>query len=162
MVLETVRKVLETEPRFGDSFEAATFMAAADDNKVLDIAYYRDAVAAFKTINIVASASDRVLRYAFPAGDAVEAALWRNQRTFQRALGLLGPAFEADSLAAAKTRTYKSPKTPRGRHDHGDYLPYRGDREKEDENGWSPQRREILSLLRALSTTRPDVDTWLK
>lgn len=162
VVLETVRKILDIQPEFNDVFHAATFMAAADDNNVLDEAQYRDAVAAFTKITIVASRADRVLKYAFPLGDIVEAALWRNQRTFKRALGLIGPVFKLESEAEAKTLTYKSPKAPRGGHDHGDYLPYRGDKQKEDENGWSPRRREILSLLRVLPTQPPDADGWLK
>lgn len=132
--------------------------AGADDCDVLDRDTYRAALRGVERVVNVASVHDRVLWGAFPFGDAVEAALWRDQRTFRAAIGRRGPRRHGfgDRLVA-----YRS---GRWAHDHGDYLPDFEDSVRDAPDGETrraiARRAAVAELIGTAPEDRTDPNTW--
>lgn len=147
VALETMRMTLEAgRPDVAPAFGSALFMAAADDDDVIDWDYYGAVFDALQNVTVLSSESDATLRNAFPFGDAAEAALWDNQRTFRPALGLSGPRMLAESGFRGKTVWRPIPDA--ARTDHGDYLPQPWTKDASAKNGWTDKRRKVLKLMR--------------
>jgi hypothetical protein len=131
------------------AFDTALFTAGAIPNDCLDLPDFADAVAAFRQVVVVSSLSDTVLSGDFPAGNAVEQALWANDHGSDTALGLVGPKLAEDSKARRKTTWYPIPRTQFQRHN--DYLPRPlGEAAAGWVNGWNDKSVRIAELAQAV------------
>ena len=148
VVLEAVLATLSAQGRFAlPMFDTAIFTAAAVTDQALDLPEFAPAVAAFRRIAVVSSTADSVLSGAFPLGNAVEEALWWNDRGRDVALGLDGPQLSPAAAARGKTVWY-----PQSDHDHGDYLPrpLAPDSPPRYVNGWSDKRLKVAETAQAV------------
>lgn len=150
VALETMRETLASPD--GDrrpDFDTAIFMASADINTVLDRQEYGAVVESLRKISVVSSRSDKVLKWAFPLGNAAEEALWRNRRPLRPALGRTGPKLAADSIACGKTDWRPIPDGDGV--DHGHYLPLPRNAGKggAQQNGWTRKTEKVLTYLHA-------------
>ncbi|HEY4029000.1 MAG TPA: alpha/beta hydrolase [Caulobacteraceae bacterium] len=143
VALETVRATLAGKDSHAlPAFDTAILTAAAVADDILDQADFADTVAAFRRFVVVSSTADKVLAGDFPAGNAVEQALWRDDPGRDEALGLYGPRLKAGSPALAKTTWYRLTD-----HDHGDYVPAPATPAPPFPNGWSAKRELIAELV---------------
>lgn len=94
-------------------------MAAAIENTCL-FQEYADVGSKADAIAVLSSREDKVLRWAFPAGNLVSAALNPTANPLSAALGYAGPR-----SPIGKT-TQSHPIAPADKYDHGDYLPPSG------------------------------------
>jgi enamine deaminase RidA (YjgF/YER057c/UK114 family) len=150
VVMETVQRVVaKAAGKAIPAFDTAVFTAGAIPDDCLDLPDFADAVDAFRQVVVVSSASDTVLSGDFPAGNAVEQALWANDHGSDRALGCDGPSIKADSKARSKTTWYPIPRTDFQRHN--DYLPSPLDPHPTAGyvNGWNDKRVRIGKLAKA-------------
>jgi hypothetical protein len=93
---------------------------AVDDTCLNAQEVYFDVAQAARRTTVLASASDTVLRWAYPAGDLVQSWLFRWKDKAGRALGRRGPRNTAGRLTSAKVRHEQIPDA--ARVDHGDYI----------------------------------------
>jgi hypothetical protein len=146
VVLEAVSRAVLSGPT--PPFELAVLAAAAADQDELDNPRYREGVRAVRRIVVVSSPTDEVLGLAFPAGNIVEAALWRGEKARTKALGRQGPKpLKAGSTAAGKVRWFQiDAPAP---HKHGDYFPapWAGGA---PHPGWSGKRQAFGQFLHAV------------
>lgn len=148
VVLETVLQTLSAQGGHRlPVFDTAIFTAAAVTDQALGLDWYAPAVAAFRRIAVVSSTADEVLGGAFPAGNAVEEALWWNDPGRDVALGLDGPQLAPAAPARAKTTWY-----PQSDHKHADYLPrpLAPDSPPKYANGWSDKRLKVAETAQGI------------
>lgn len=137
------RVILEAIGRLSRRARVACITAAAADFDCLN----RQCAAARRNCDLVvnlASGKDRVLKYAYPAGDLLSDIFGDDDSPFARALGLGGPK----RPYAANVDAYQIPDDDG--HDHGDYLPPSG--ETETPGKWN---RASKFMLRAFRGERP-------
>lgn len=159
VILETLTKFVQrgyTVP----TFDAAIMAAAAANEDVLDDPNYSLGVQALRRIIVVSSMKDSVLANTFPAGNAVEAALWKNDKGSARALGRYGPkALKPDSPAKGKVSWFEVALTADCGHDG--YLPWPWDKAEHPTkpgllaNGWTANRLNFEALLASASAGGP-------
>jgi alpha/beta hydrolase family protein DUF900 len=110
------RVVLEAIKGLGPRARVACITAAAADYDCLDVQCEAARENCDQIVNL-ASNKDRVLKYAYPAGDFLSDILGDDDSPFHRALGLRGPkrpwSTNVDPHRIPDDRDY----------DHGDYLP---------------------------------------
>ncbi len=146
VVLETMSRALahrraDAAPRF----DAAILMAAAADEDILDDPRYARAVQALGRIIVVSSAKDSVLGDIFPTGDAVEAALWSQEKASKRALGFFGPkALKPGSAATGKVQWFAIDRGEDCGHDGYFPWPWKTDIKPD---GWTAQRAKVAGFL---------------
>ncbi len=157
VVLEAVQQTMAQARDKGWTtpvFETAIFTAAATSDEVLDSEFYSDAVDAIGRFVVVSSRADTVLSGAFPLGNAVEQALWRNDPGADEALGRFGPRLKRGSKALGKTAWFDvAGRDATGAsiaQDHGDYLPEPWNAVAGIPNGWSSKRIGIGTLAQAI------------
>lgn len=93
---------------------------AVDDTCLNAEAPYIGVADAARRTTVLASASDKVLKFAYPAGDLVQSWLFRWKDSAGRALGLRGPRNAGGRLTSPKVR-HEQIRTD-ARVDHGDYI----------------------------------------
>lgn len=158
IILDTLARTLpKAAGRRMPIFDAAIMTAPAADEDILDDPRFAAAVAALQRILIVSSMKDSVLRDAFPPGDKVEAALWRNEKPSAYALGAFGPKLKPGSPAAGKVRWF--PIDPAVGQGHDDYLPWPW-KTNQKPNGWTPKRADVASFLHEAFTPGPFAPKW--
>lgn len=124
VVLETITQAVLSGPPPQATFELAILSAPAADQDELDNPRYRAGVKVLERIMVVSSPDDEVLGFAYPAGNIIEAALWRGEKARARALGRHGPkALKPDSPAREKLRWFQIAEGPKDPCLHGDYFP---------------------------------------
>jgi hypothetical protein len=158
VALETMQQTLQLAPIASfraPRFETVVFTAPAVTDEVLDDPDYSAAVGALRRIVVVSSRGDRVLQYAFPAGNEVEQALWPRDPGADDALGRYGPRLRPGSQALGKTEWYEMPlQSDQVPHDynHGDYVPspWQPDPDVSYGNGWTAKHVVIGQLAQAV------------
>jgi esterase/lipase superfamily enzyme len=111
------RLVLEAAANLDRKARMVCLMAAAVDNNALT-SQYRAALANSEHVYVLSSIKDRVLRLAYPVGDALsDLFLGDSDSPFRSALGLNGPR---PGAGATVDDNRIAPQPP---CDHGDYLP---------------------------------------
>ena len=152
VVLETVQRIVT--PRSAGAkipiVDTVVFTAAAVSDDVLDDATYAAAVGAFRRIVVLSSVADETLRWAFPAGEAVERALWFNDRGDDTALGRDGPKLKPNSPARSKISWYSMDTL-----DHSQYLPRPSEPTPGFVNGWSAKSLDVARLAQAIFDDTP-------
>jgi hypothetical protein len=130
------------------------FTAGAASDEVLDDPDYAAAVDAVQNFVVVSSRADTVLSEAFPAGNAVEQALWNNDPGADDALGRYGPRLKPGSKALGKTRWFPMPAAGRDAiyapPNHGDYFPKPWAPVPGYPNGWAEDPVIIGQLSQAI------------
>ncbi|MBV8210519.1 MAG: DUF726 domain-containing protein [Burkholderiaceae bacterium] len=112
------RVVLETASNLDRDIRRLVLMAAAVEDDCLTNEYQEAAVKA-QQIYVLASRSDWVLQYAFPAGNLIGEIIMRGHPYFRAALGREGPALPIDLHQRGGAW-----QIPDGwGYEHGDYLP---------------------------------------
>ncbi|MGF1462782.1 MAG: alpha/beta hydrolase [Maricaulaceae bacterium] len=174
VVLETLRechnKIDKERPRLQmPPVRSAVFMAAADDDDVLDRPdnFYKYALGLIDRIDVIGSADDRVLKTAFRLGDRLETVInlpkrSRKRRSGRPALGLNGPVFRKATPISARTgwraiTGLPQPLDANGAN-HRDYLPQPWQNDGKDTfsddqirraNGFNPTRYAVFQVIRA-------------
>jgi hypothetical protein len=115
------RVVLEALKNLPQPARVACLAAAAINQDCLT-AQYSPAAENCSKIAVLASHSDRTLKYAFPIGDPIADLLHDDHALFESALGYDGPALPAPPQVAAPWQIPDG-KGPGQGYDHGDYLP---------------------------------------
>ncbi|MFT4253198.1 MAG: alpha/beta hydrolase [Caulobacter sp.] len=107
--------VKKNAPRMGQLI----LMAAAADHAVLEWPAYREGLKRFKSVTVLASVEDEVLKDAYPIGDKLEN-FWWGERGSGVALGLEGPRTQTIP-GLPHLMTVRIPADRK--HEHGSYLP---------------------------------------
>jgi len=158
--LETVQNVIKPDGVVGQgratppAFDTAVVTAGAATETVLDSPFYADAIGALRRVVVVSAATDEVLTNWFPAGNAVEKALWKNDPGPNIALGRDGPVLASTSSARGKTDWYVVTDTHSAAGGaitqlHSDYMP-NPEQANRGPNGWTDQREVIAKLTQAM------------
>ncbi|MDP3378797.1 MAG: ATP-binding cassette domain-containing protein, partial [Brevundimonas sp.] len=100
VVLETITQAVLSGPPPQATFELAILSAPAADQDELDNPRYHAGVKVLERIMVVSSPDDEVLGFAYPAGNIIEAALWRGEKARARALEM----FRKVRMPAAEKR----------------------------------------------------------
>lgn len=74
-------------------------------------------------VTVLSSVSDRVLRFAYPAGDLLQGWVYAETDEPGLALGFKGPRHRREADPAARARVHGEPIPEAAGVDHGDYLP---------------------------------------
>lgn len=117
VVMETIRRL--PPGRFAVS-QVCVMAAAIDDFSLAWGKGYRSAVENSRRVTVLASQSDKVLRFAYPAGDFLQSFLFFWKDVAGRALGLRGP--RGRDGAAVPTNVLHTQISDKARVDHGDYI----------------------------------------
>jgi hypothetical protein len=115
VVMETLRRLPEYRVR-----QVCLMAAAIDDSSLADPALYRSAVERASRVAVLASKNDRVLKLAYPAGDALQAFFFA-QDTVDLALGYHGPRSSGERTVPDRVVCEQIPNDRRS--DHGHYIP---------------------------------------
>jgi len=156
VVLESVQQsVMAAQKGFKmPSIDHIIFNAGAASDEVLDDPDYAAAVDAVHNFVVVSSRADTVLSGAFPAGNAVEQALWKNDPGANDALGRYGPRLKPGSKALGKTRWFPMPAAGRDPTytppNHGNYFPTPWTPAQNYPNGWAEDPVIIGQLSQAI------------
>ncbi|HRD29517.1 MAG TPA: alpha/beta hydrolase [Caulobacter sp.] len=155
VALDTLRLVTAdaNAPQVG----TVLLMAAAADDDILDDPRFDGAVRAIERIIVLSSDTDRVLTWAFPPGDVLEAALHQGERPSLHALGKFGPRLKKDSPAAGKVEW----RHHRVVQDHNDYNAWPWNFPSKD-NGWNASRWRTHRFIRraAIDYDPAHPDAW--
>lgn len=116
VVLETIRRL----PRHLMVREVCVAAAAVDDDALNAGGRYVRAADGSRRTTVLASRADRVLAWAYPAGDLVQSWLFAWKDRAGPALGLRGPRPDAEAPTSPKVRVERIP--PAVGVDHGDYI----------------------------------------
>lgn len=116
VVFETIRRL---PPRFMVR-EVCVTAAAVDDVSLNRRGRYAGVADGSRRTTVLASRADRVLTWAYPAGDLVQSWLFAWKEQAGRALGLRGPRQVADDPTSPKVRVEHIPAAIGV--DHGDYV----------------------------------------
>lgn len=162
VVLEAIQQTLARAAQKGyrtPKFDTVLFTAPATSDEVLDDPDYALAVDAVERFVVVSSRADKVLSVVFPAGNAVEQALWANDPGADAALGRYGPRLKVGSKALGKTEWYEIPEgddDPRFNQGHEDYFPWPWQQPPDPgfPNGWSLKRANIGIIAQAVLENR--------
>ena len=96
--------------------------AAIDDDSLAGPAQYRPETTETDRIAVLSSRKDKVLKYAYPAGDLLQAFLfWKDSADL--ALGFHGPRKHGRSESAVPSNVLDQRIAKSRRVGHGDYLP---------------------------------------
>jgi hypothetical protein len=95
--------------------------AAIDDFGLAHPKVYRDATATCRRLAVLASRRDKVLRFAYPAGDLLQAFIFFSKDQSGLALGYHGPRPHLKSPVGANVLHEQIPE--RRNASHGDYVP---------------------------------------
>lgn len=113
------RVVMQTISRLGGPVRRLLIMAGAIDNTCL-FAEYATAAAKVQSVSVLASRSDDVLKWAFPAGNFVSGLFSRGAPYIHEAMGREGPA----EPYAPANKVHADWQIPDGwNYGHGSYLP---------------------------------------
>lgn len=116
VVLEAVRRL----PARFTVREVCLTAAAVDDVSLNARGRYASVAAGARRTTVLASRSDRVLTWAYPAGDLVQSWLFSWKDRAGQALGLRGPRQDAGNPTSPKVRVERIPRDTGV--DHGDYI----------------------------------------
>ena len=143
VALETVKGL----PRaFDGSIDQICLMAGAvDDTCLSDPAVYRQAAAKAKRVTVMSSVNDRVLRFAYPAGDLLQAFIYADDIAGS-ALGYKG--YRDGNFKSPDKKPLKIPIPDSRKQGHGDYLP------PSDSSSTSPNQNQNLTLEEMQRTLR--------
>lgn len=124
--------------------QVCVMAAAMDDTSLADAHLYLKVAEDAGRVAVLSSARDKVLRFAYPLGDALQAFLFFRRDDAGRALGLRGPrAKESEAVPTPVTHT----QIPNARNvDHGDYL---------DGEFPNPSQRAAAQFADAVLSGRP-------
>jgi len=115
--METVKRLMRQKYHV----QQVCLMAAAIDDDSLSIPrVYRAAAGAARRVAVLASREDRVLKWAYPVGDLLQAfAFWRDSPGL--ALGYHGPRSHGADHVPVQVYAEQIPDSRKS--DHGDYIP---------------------------------------
>jgi hypothetical protein len=97
--------------------------AAIDDDALANSGAYRRAALSARRVAVVFSGNDNVLKWAYPAGDLLQAFIYWNRDTAGLALGLHGPRDYSREPSQVPETVVAVPIPHARQADHGDYLP---------------------------------------
>lgn len=118
------RVVLETLKRLPTTYtirQVCLMAGAVDDTCTADPKDYRRAVSRTERVAVLASKQDRILRYAYPLGDLLQAFIFFQTDDFGLALGYHGP--RRTRKHAIPPQVYHEQIPDARGSDHGHYLP---------------------------------------
>lgn len=117
------RVVMETIKRLGAYRirQVALMAPAIDDSSLANPSVYSLASSAAERVAVLASRKDKILKYAYPAGDALQAFVFFWKDVVDLALGYHGPRKSKSYAVPAKVYVEQIPDV-RGA-DHGHYIP---------------------------------------
>ena len=148
-------EVIKGLAREGYNINQVCLMAAAIDNfSLAEMEEYRAGVERCNRVAVLSSRKDRVLRYAYPAGDLLQAFLFSRDEP-GLALGFGGPhRGRSGSPVPANVIKKKIPKNRKARHSHyvPDFLPGGHDPKERD------QVNQLLATNYALAVLLEDPD----
>jgi len=119
VVMECIGQLRDLGYRFGETCLVA---AAIDDFSVSDLQLYRHVVDSTARVTVLASREDKVLKYAYPAGDLLQTFFFFWREHFGMALGYHGPRPGSDG-SPVPDKIFHEQTPSDSQVDHGHYLP---------------------------------------